>query len=531
VPPPPSRPPNPRALRAAVAAGTALAGRYRLTEPLPANPDDPDEAQRWLAVDDVLARPVEVLLLLAHGKRAPWGRALLQAAADAGTVSSPVLTSVYDAALEEVPGERFGRPAGGVDVAYVVAEHVRGGVPLAETLLEDGPLEPASALRLALEGAEGLRAAHASGVVHGRVSPATVLLTAEGLRLRDTAVAAALSERLEDTPPPAASEADDVRDLTACLYAMLTARWPGRGTTSPSAGLPPAPLHGGREGRLCSPRQVRAGVPRHLDETVVRVLDPDHRPSGASSPAPVTTADGLLRALQAAMDADAPGRSTVPRTPRRLPRPAAVLLRASPLVLVLALLVGVGVVGFLRGVELGTVQTDGSELEALVDSTPSPVPGDDGGGQRLDLAAPGTSVTAFDPAPGDGSENNAAVANVVDGDPGTAWETERYESERFGGLKEGVGLLVDLGDLVTVEQVEIGLAPGTDVELRIADEPFPTAGEYSVVASVGGSEAIERLVPEEPVTARYFLVWLTALPPDEEGGFRGAVRELFFVQP
>jgi hypothetical protein len=515
-----------------------LAGRYRLRTELPPVDGDPDEVQRWLAVDDVLARPVDVLVLLAAGKRAPWGRDLLEAAAAAGTVAHPVPVSVYDAALEEVPAERYGRAAGQADVAYVVTEHVHG-TTLADRLDDDGPLEPAEALDLALQAAEALKETHARGVVHGALSPSAVVLPAEGgIRLRDTAVGAALAERTEASPPPGESPADDVRALGACLYAMLTARWPADATPAPAAGLPAAPRTGGRghgDGRLCTPRQVRAGVPRHLDAAVMRVLGAGPTTTGkaatgkGASGRPVETADELLKVLRGAADADAAAHAPVPR-PRRAPRLPPVLARRLPLVAAVALLVVVALVGYVQGRELGTVQREGTELEALVDSTPSPVPGDDGSGQRIDLVAPGRSVVAFDPPPGDGAENNAAVPNVTDGDPGTAWETERYDTSRLGGLKPGVGLLVDLGEPVAVQQVEIGVSPGVDVELRAADEPFPDIESFPVVAAAEETENVVRLVPEAPVTARFFVVWLTRLPP-ESGGFRGSVRELFFVQP
>jgi hypothetical protein len=502
-----------------------LAGRYRLRSPAPPAAGDPDEAARWVAVDEVLARPVDVLLLLADGERAPWGRALLAAAAAAGTVPSTVLASVYDAAVEQVPAEPGDPDAARVDVAYVVSEHVRG-TSLGDALAEDGPLEPGEALDLALPAAEALRVAHGRGVVHGALSPSTVVLAdGGGVRLRDTAVAAALLERSADAGQPARTPADDVRALAACLYAMLTGCWPQPATTAPGGGLRPAPRTGGRDGRVCRPRQVRAGVPRHLDAAVMRVLEPKE------DTAPVRTADELLGMLRRAADADAAARAPGPR-PQPPPPVPPTLLRRLPLLLVLVLLAGVGVIAYGAGRELGTVQREGTELEALVDSTPSPVPGDEdgGSGQRVDLAAPGRSVTAFDPPPGDGAENNAAVANVVDGDPGTAWETERYTTSRFGGLKPGVGLLVDLGEPLTLQQVELGLSPGVDVELRVADEPFDDVDAYPVVGAVERGEAVERIVPDSPVTTRYVLVWLTRLPPEGDG-FRGSVRELFLVQP
>lgn len=507
-----------RALLPALGPGTRLAGRYRLTDRRPPRAGDPDEAQRWAAVDEVLARPVHVLALPAHGRRATAGRELLEAAAAAGTVRSPVLTSVYDAALEAVPAERYGRPAGAVDVAYVVGEHVEGA-SLAEVLRDDGPLEPEVARDAALQVAEALVAVHARGVVHGGLSPDALLLDGEGVRLADTAVAGALARRAEDVEPTTTAE-QDVRALAACTYAMLTARWPAAVPEVAPAGLPRAPRTGGRDGRLCSPRQVRAGVPRALDAVVVQALE-------AGSARPVRTAEELLARLRAAADADAVARLPVPRR-RRVPAVPEQLRRR---LLVVGSVVLIGLVGlamFAYGRELGTVAQDGGELEALVQSTPSPVPGDDAAGSRVDLAAPGVALRAFDPPPGDGRENDAAVPNAVDGDAGTAWTTERYDTTRLGGLKPGVGLLLDLGQPRAIEQLELGLEPGVDVELRVADEPSDDLAAYRVVAGVTDAQAVARLVPDAPVTARVVLVWFTRLPPADDG-FRGTVRELFLV--
>ena len=54
----------------------------------------------------------------------------------------------------------------------------------------------------------------------------------------------------------------------------------------------------------------------------------------------------------------------------------------------------------------------------------------------------------FDPE-GDGEpENDSDVPLAFDGDPSTAWSTLEYRgSPDFGNLKDGVGLLLDLGDV------------------------------------------------------------------------------------
>src|SRR6202011_3923420 len=63
--------------------------------------------------------------------------------------------------------------------------------------------------------------------------------------------------------------------------------------------------------------------------------------------------------------------------------------------------------------------------------------------------APGTAAAAtqalpivaahdFDPPPGDGGEHPEDVQFAIDGDPGTAWQTESYSNRNFGNAKSGV---------------------------------------------------------------------------------------------
>jgi putative peptidoglycan lipid II flippase len=56
--------------------------------------------------------------------------------------------------------------------------------------------------------------------------------------------------------------------------------------------------------------------------------------------------------------------------------------------------------------------------------------------------------TVFDPG-GDGApENNDEVPLSFDGDPVTAWPTLTYQgSPAFGNLKDGVGVVYDLGTI------------------------------------------------------------------------------------
>jgi putative peptidoglycan lipid II flippase len=188
---------------------------------------------------------------------------------------------------------------------------------------------------------------------------------------------------------------------------------------------------------------------------------------------------------------------------------------------------GVGATSYLLGLAIGEVRSRGGELEALAEPSTGPAaPG--GGGGPIDLRA-SAQIRDFDPSPpGDGREAPGAVGNAFDGDPTTAWETERYATPELGGLKPGVGLLVDLGAPTPITTVELGLRPGTTVELRAADEVGLAVADFPVVTTAAETGEVVRL-DAGGRAARYWLVVLTRLPA-ERGGFRGAVSDLLFVR-
>jgi hypothetical protein len=110
--------------------------------------------------------------------------------------------------------------------------------------------------------ADSIASAHAHGVAHGLLSPENVLLENAGsVRIIGFCVDAAL----HGMPP--GDPQHDVVDLAGLLHATLTGRWAG---VSPS-GVPRAPES---HGRVLRPRQVRAGVPRGLDELCDELLNP-----------------------------------------------------------------------------------------------------------------------------------------------------------------------------------------------------------------------------------------------------------------
>jgi hypothetical protein len=137
----------------------------------------------------------------------------------------------------------------------------------------------------------------------------------------------------------------------------------------------------------------------------------------------------------------------------------------------------------------------------------------------------------FDPEGDPPEENPDQVPLAIDGKPDTGWRTLTYKDDpHLGGLKSGVGLVLDLGSEQQVGSLSITLvgAP-TDLEVYVAppgvdDAPAELADTRRVAgATAEGTQAVIRLDPK-PRT-RFLVVWLTKLPP-ASGGFRGEVAEV-----
>jgi serine/threonine protein kinase/putative intracellular protease/amidase len=128
-------------------------------------------------------------------------------------------------------------------IPYLVMEYV-AGLSLHEKLKQQGPLELAEILRIGLQVAEGLAAAHAQGLVHRDIKPANILL--EGgtgrVKLTDFGLARAVDDSSLSregmvagtpeymSPEQARGEAIDHRSdlfsLGSVLYAMCTGHSP-----------------------------------------------------------------------------------------------------------------------------------------------------------------------------------------------------------------------------------------------------------------------------------------------------------------
>jgi hypothetical protein len=150
--------------------------------------------------------------------------------------------------------------------------------------------------------------------------------------------------------------------------------------------------------------------------------------------------------------------------------------------------------------------------------TPSPAPGAVTVG-LLTVA----SATAFGPdGTSDGDHPNLAPG-IVNGGDGQAWHSSWYRTPEFGNLQSGTGLLLDLGETVTVSSLRLvlGAPVGADIQAQVGNTPLAT--EMPVAASASDVGGTVQLGLTTPASGRYVLIWFTQLPLDSPGKYQVSV--------
>jgi len=536
--------------------GRVLAGRYRLGILLAASA----AGQSWLGQDVVLGRPVLVQLLPSG---APRTAAVLRSARQAAGATDARFLRVLDVVVPEAgQSTLLEQPDEPPEGAFVVYEYASGQT--LEKLLRRGPLTGVETAWVIREIADAINGLHAQGQFHGQLNPATVLITNSG-NLKILGYAAGL----DDATP--GNEAGDVLALGELLYACLIARWP----LEPAFGLHPVPE---KDGRLPLPSEVRSGVPPQLDKIVDRLLSVEPRGHAA----PIETATELTTQLSLVLgptSAVSDLRARLNRNGAEPSIPAPVSRVAPPLPTPAASRFQVS--SPLEGAAAGEEEDDEFVASALSNQegfTPVPPPPATTTTNEANSPKPprsrlpfvistfgvvlavGIAAAAilppdpvvkpseappiklaiiaaddFDPKAdgGSGAENPKLVLQAIDGDPKTAWVTEKYKKVgNFGGTKPGVGLIVDLGTARDVTTVEVmSAAPGGAVQLMVPTDAVTAAPTTSVkqwhsVATAADLAADTLLVPSTPVRTRYVLIYLTSLPSIGKSVYQANISEI-----
>jgi len=259
------------------AAAAWLGGRFRLDERIsmddqvsgPCGPSlEASGLSLWKATDRLLGRSVTIYLLPPGRPVPPVVTEAVQAAAK---VTDSRLATIYDTDFDP-------------ECPYVVSEWTPG--THLEDLVLSGLPDPALAAAMIADAADAIAVAHQARCPHLRLTPRSLRWDPNtGLKITGLGIDAALCGVDNGTGADIGPEAD-TRALGRMLYALLTGYWPGEDRTA----LPAAPRH---KGRVCTPRQVRAGVPALLDAITFRAL----RGEAADAPLRRQTPAGLAMAL------------------------------------------------------------------------------------------------------------------------------------------------------------------------------------------------------------------------------------------
>jgi eukaryotic-like serine/threonine-protein kinase len=124
-------------------------------------------------------------------------------------------------------------------------------------------------------------------------------------------------------------------------------------------------------------------------------------------------------------------------------------------------------------------------------------------------------VSTLDPQ-GDDGENDETAPAAVDADPASAWESSTYKTADFGGLKDGVGLVVQLAKPALVSTVTV-TANGSGGAFEVRTAPGAGLGGSNVVGtgSVTGQPVAVALNP--PVETQFLIIWFTEVPSTDAG--------------
>ena len=132
-------------------------------------------------------------------------------------------------------------------------------------------------------------------------------------------------------------------------------------------------------------------------------------------------------------------------------------------------------------------------------------------------------VQAYDPE-GDGYEHDELVGTVFDGDPNSGWYTESYSSGEFGGIKKGVGLIVDLGATTSPREIQLQLPNKGGLEVWVNSSPS-LDGATKIGDKDPAEGEVDFTVPDD-VEGQYVILWYTKVYPDSQGGIRGFLNEV-----
>jgi eukaryotic-like serine/threonine-protein kinase len=490
-------------------------------------------AQVFRGTDEVLRRSIAVKVLHPHlAADDTFVTRFRHEAIAVARLSHPAIVNVYDTCSEN-------------GVEAIVMELVRGNT--LRDRLDEGPLDPWAAANIAAQVAGALDVAHAAGLVHRDIKPANILLSEDGrVKVGDFGIAKAAEsadltqegsfvgtakylapEQVESKPVDGRT---DLYSLGVVLYEMLCGRVPFEGDSSSATAL--ARLHQDPQ----RPRLIRPGIPRPLEAITMRLLarTPDDRYPTAAD---VRAALLGVGADDRVADAEPTGSMTAPvgppvapprHTPSRglgaapippPPPPGQAPVRFAeterrwlvPTLLVILVAVALGIAGLLIGRSALPLGDDDVTTDSSSATTAEPT------GTAVPIAETIDYDPAGTPTPQE-SPRQAAQKLAADGDPETAWDTERYNDRELTSIRPGVGLIFELEQPADISKITIqSPSVGWRGEVYVADAPPEDLEDWGdPVVSIDGDGTNPLELAFESRSAGAVLVWITYVGEDHK---------------
>ncbi|MCK4549463.1 MAG: protein kinase [Candidatus Krumholzibacteria bacterium] len=189
----------------------------------------------------------------------------------AASLNHPGICTVYE--IDDAEGRSF------IAMEYLEGRDLK-------SMIESGPLKLDNALEIAMQVAEGLKAAHGRGIIHRDIKPANVMITENGrakimdfglaksldrtrLTKEGTTLGTAAYMSAEQARGEAADHRTDIWSLGVMLYEMVTGRVPFRGEYEQAA------IYSILNEETEPITALRTGVPVELERIVDKCLAKD----------------------------------------------------------------------------------------------------------------------------------------------------------------------------------------------------------------------------------------------------------------